>query len=84
MVTTGLAWNLKAWWALWLPEKGRWAKKHRAEKRQVLKMDFRTFVNCLMKIPCQILRTGGRLIYRLLGWNCWGGVFRRLAVELDC
>jgi len=84
MVTTGLAWNLKAWWALWLPEQGRWAKKHHAEKRQVLKMDFRTFVNYLMKIPCQILRSGGRLIYRLLGWNPWLGVFRRLAVELRC
>jgi hypothetical protein len=84
MVMTSLAWNLKAWWALWLPEKGRWATKHHAEKRQVLKMDFRTFVNYLMKIPCQIIRTGGRLICRLLGWNPWVGVFRRLAVELDC
>ena len=84
MVMTALAWNLKAWWALWLPEKGRWAKKHREEKQQVLKMEFRTFVNCMMKIPCQIIRTGGRLIYRLLGWNRWLGVFRRLTVELHC
>jgi hypothetical protein len=84
MVMTGLAWNLKAWWALWLPEKGRWARKHHAEKQQVLKMDFRTFVNTMMKIPCPIVRTGGRLIYRLLGWNRWLGVFRRLAVVLRC
>jgi hypothetical protein len=84
MVMTSLAWNLKAWWALWLPEKGRWAHKHHAEKQELLKMDFRTFVNSMMKIPCQIIRTGGRLIYRLLGWNPWLGVFRRLAVELRC
>jgi hypothetical protein len=84
MVMTGLAWNLKAWWALWLPEKGRWATKHHAEKQVLLKMDFRTFVNSMMKIPCQIIRTGGRLIYRLLGWNSWLRVFRRLAVELNC
>jgi hypothetical protein len=84
MVMTSLAWNLKAWWALRLPAKGRWAKKHREEKQQVLKMEFRTFVNCMMKIPCQIIRTGGRLIYRLLGWNRWLGVFRRLTVELNC
>ena len=84
MAMTSLAWNLKAWWALWLPEKGRWAKKHHAEKRSLLKMDFRTFVNSMMKIPCQIIRTGGRLIYRLLGWNPCLGVFRRLAVELRC
>jgi hypothetical protein len=47
-------------------------------------MDFRTFVNSMMKIPCQIIRTGGRLIYRLLSWNPWLGVFRRLAVALRC
>jgi hypothetical protein len=84
MVMTSLAWNLKAWWALCLPEKGRWAKQHREEKQQLLKMEVRTFVNCMMKIPCQIIRTGGRLIYRLLSWNRWLGVFRRLAVELNC
>lgn len=84
MVMVSLAWNLKAWWALWLPEKGRWAEKHRAEKYQVLKMEFRTFANHLMKIPCQIIRTGGRLVYRLLNWNPWLPVFRRLSVELNC
>lgn len=84
MVMTALAWNFKAWWALWLPEKGRWCEKHRAEKQQLLKMEFRTFVNHLMKIPCQIIRTGRRLVYRLLNWNRWLFVFRRLAVELDC
>ena len=84
MVMTSLAWNLKAWCALWLPEKGRWAAKHQGEKHKLLKMEFRTFVNAMMKIPCQIIRTGRRLIYRLLGWNPWLGVFRRLAVELRC
>jgi hypothetical protein len=84
MVMTALAWNLKAWWALRLPEDGRWAEKHRKEKHTVLRMEFRTFVNHLVKIPCQILRSGGRLIYRLLNWNPWLGVFRRLAVELEC
>jgi hypothetical protein len=84
MVMTSLAWNLKAWWALWLPEKGRWAKKHREEKQKLLKMEFRTFYNYMMKIPCQILRTGRRLVYRLLSWNPWLPVIRRLAVELNC
>lgn len=84
MVMTALAWNLKAWWALWLPEDGRWAEKHRKEKQTVLRMEFRTFVNYLVKIPCQIVRSGGRLIYRLLNWTPWLGVFRRLANELQC
>lgn len=84
MVMTSLAWNLKAWSALWLDAKGRWSKKHGEENRQLLRMEFRTFVNCLIKIPCQILRTGRRLIYRLLSWNPWLPVFRRLTVALQC
>jgi hypothetical protein len=84
MVMTALAWNLKAWWALWLPEKGRWASKHRSEKYRLLKMDFRTFVSVMMKIPCQIIRTGRQLVYRLLSWNSWMPVFRRMTVQLNC
>lgn len=84
MVMTSLAWNLKAWWALSLPEKGRWAAKHRKEKQTVLRMEFRTFVNYFMKIPCQIVQTGRRLVYRLLSWNPWLSVFARLANVLKC
>jgi hypothetical protein len=84
MVMTALAWNLKAWTALWLPENGRWADKHRQEKQKVLRMDFRTFVNYFINIPCQIIRSGRQLIYRLLNWNPWMSVFHRLAIELKC
>lgn len=84
MVMTALAWNLKAWSALWLPETGRWSQQHGAEKQRVLRMEFRTFVNAFLKIPCQIVRTGGKIVYRLLNWNPWLSVFRRLTVELNC
>jgi hypothetical protein len=84
MVMTALAWNLKAWLALWLPENGRWKKRRREEKQQLLRMEFRTFINAIMKLPCQIVRTGRRLVYRLLSWNPWLPVFRRLAIELHC
>ena len=68
---------------LWLPESGRWATQHRALKQQVLKMEFRKFVNYFMKIPCQIIHSGRRVVYRLLNWNPWLGVFRRLVIELS-
>ena len=84
MVTTALAWNLKAWSALWLPEKGRWADRRQNEKQKLLRMEFRTFVNVMMKIPCQIVHTGRRMVYRLLSWNPWLPVLRRLAIELNC
>ena len=84
MVMTALAWNLKAWWALWLPEEGRWRKKHQAEKHGVLRMEFRTFVNAFIKIPCQIVRTGRKLIYRVLSYNPHLPVFFRLSTALRC
>jgi hypothetical protein len=85
MVMTALAWNLKAWWALKLPEQpGRWQEKHQAEKRWVLRLEFKTFVNAFVRLPCQIIRTGRKLVYRLLGWNPYQPIFFRLVDVLQC
>jgi hypothetical protein len=85
MVMTALAWNLKAWWALTLPERpGRWQGKHQAEKRWVLGVEFKTFVNAFVRLPCQIIRTGRKLVYRLLGWNPYQPTFFRLLDVLRC
>ncbi len=82
MVMTTLAWNLKAWFALLLPEKGRWVDKHRQEKQAVLKMEFKTFVNAFMQVPAQVIRTGRRIVFRLLSWNPWQPVFFRAVDRL--
>lgn len=71
MVMASLAWTLKAWFALLLPTKGRWKDKHRSEKQRVLKMEFKTFLNAFMRLPCQLIRTGRRITFRLLSWNRW-------------
>jgi Transposase DDE domain group 1 len=85
MVMTALAWNLKAWWALSLTETpGRWAARHRADKHTVLKMEFKTFVNAFLRLPCQIVRTGRKLVYRVLSWNPWQHVFFRAFDVLRC
>jgi hypothetical protein len=85
MVMTALAWNLKAWWALTLPERpGRWQERHQAEKRWVLGVEFKTFVNAFVRLPCQIIRTGRKLVYRLLGWNLYQPIFFRLLDVLRC
>lgn len=84
MVMTGLAWNLKSWWALWLPEDGRRGKEHQAQKREVLRMEFKTFLNSFIKIPCQIVRVGRQLIYRVLNYNPHLPVFFRLCRALRC
>jgi len=77
MVMGSLAWTLKAWFALRLPETGRWASKYKAEKRNVLRMEFKTFLNAFIRVPCQIVRTSRRIVYRLLAWNPWQPVFFR-------
>ncbi|MCI0354278.1 MAG: IS1380 family transposase [Acidobacteria bacterium] len=79
MLMTSLAWNLKAWLALWLPApKGRWHEQHQAQKQQLLGLEFRTFVNHFLRLPAQIVKTGRRLVVRLLAWNSWQPVFFRL------
>jgi hypothetical protein len=83
MVMASLAWSLKAWSALILPEKGRWEKKHREEKQKLLRMEFATFRQAMMNIPAQIVRTAGKIIYRLLAWNPWQHVFFRLLDQLN-
>jgi hypothetical protein len=82
MVMTSLAWNLKAWLALWAePSAGRWRARHTAEQEDVMRMEFRTFVSFFIRIPCQIIKTGRRLVYRLLAWNAWQNVFCRVAAQ---
>jgi len=82
MVMASLAWSLKAWAALLLPEEGRWQEKHREEKLKLLRMEFTTFRRAMMNVPAQILRSGRRLVYRLLAWNGWQHVFFRLLDQL--
>jgi len=84
MVMASVAWSLKAWFALRLPERGRWKEKHRQQKRQVLTMEFKRFVNSFVRVPCQIVRAGRRIVYRLLAWNPWQAVFARGLVALGC
>ena len=77
MVMAALAWTLKAWFALRLPETGRWATRYAAEKVAVLRMEFKAFVNAFMRVPVQVVRTSRRLVFRLLAWNPWQAVFLR-------
>lgn len=69
MVMVLLAWTLKAWVALLLPVVPRWQKRHEQERKLVLSMEFHTFLQQLMLVPAQIIRSGRRLIYRLLAWR---------------
>jgi hypothetical protein len=82
-VMASLAWTLKAWSALLVPVSPRHAARHEAEKRSLLRMEFATFRAAMFQMPCQVVRAGRRLIYRLLSWNPWQDAFLRLVERLN-
>jgi hypothetical protein len=65
MVMTALAWNLKAWFGLLLPNRSR--------GMELVKMEFRRFLQALILLPTQIVRSGRRIIYRIQSFNAWVG-----------
>src|SRR4051794_28713946 len=83
MVMAALAWTLKAWFALCLPESGRWAARYAAEKAAVLRMKFKAFRQAFVLIPVQVVRTDRRLVFRLLAWNPWQADFLRGVDQLS-
>lgn len=78
-VIVSLAWTLKAWFALLMPVTGRWRERHQADKHRVLRMEFRTFVQAFILVPVQVVRSGRRLIYRLLAWRPQVATLLRMA-----
>ena len=77
MVMTALSWSLKAWVGLSLPVDGRWREQQTAENQQVIRMEFKRFVEQFVRLPAQIIRGGRRLTVRLLSWNESLSVFNR-------
>jgi hypothetical protein len=65
MVMAALAWNLKAWFGLLLPNRER--------GMELVKMEFRRFLHALILLPTQIVRSGRRIIYRIQTFNAWVG-----------
>lgn len=66
-VMTSLAWTLKAWYALQV--------RHKPKSRTLLRMEFRKFVNVIIRIPCQIIQKSRKVIYRILGYSEWVETF---------
>jgi hypothetical protein len=89
LIAACLAWSLKSWSALWLVVDGR---KHEEElfgrstgnrrKERLLKMEFATFLQAMMTLPAQIVRSGRQTIVRLLNVNDWTATFFQLVEQL--
>lgn len=61
MVCATLAWNLKAWYGLLTPDP--------ILSRQIIRMEFKKFLNAFIRIPCQIIKTARQTIYRILNYT---------------
>ncbi len=80
MVMASLAWTLKAWVGLLVPvPRGPWHARYEAQRQDLLTMEFKRFANSLINLPCQIVKTGRKIVYRLLSWNPWVPVLLRLS-----
>ena len=52
MICASLAWTLKSWCGLLLPiAPGRYEGRHREQKRKLVRMEFKGFLNALMRLP---------------------------------
>ena len=61
MVIAAVAWNLKAWYGLVTVEP--------VTRRDIVRMEFKRFLGSFVHIPCQIVSTGRRLVYRILTYS---------------
>ncbi len=61
MVIASLAWGLKAWYGMLMP--------NRALGLSIIRMEFKRFVHTFIKIPCLILKSGRAITYLIIGYN---------------
>ena len=55
--------NLKSWYGL--------LTHNRQRGLELVRMEFRRFLHAILLIPCQVVRTARRVIYRVLSYNRW-------------
>ena len=61
MVMAALAWNLKSWYGLMAPDP--------SAGHAIARMEFKSFLHSFILIPCQIVKTGRRLVFRVLTYT---------------
>jgi hypothetical protein len=71
MMFASLAWTLKIWSGMMIRVKGNPAQreKRKAVRKRVIWMEFATYLNSLMQIPAQIIRSSRQTTFRLLSYR---------------
>jgi len=67
MVMAALAWNLKAWYGILMPDRDIGA--------EVTRMEFPRFLNGFMALPAQVLKQSRQIKLRLLAWTPFAAAF---------
>lgn len=75
MVIAALAWNLTAWYGLLLQEP--------ALRQQLVRMEFKQFLQRFIHIPCQIIRRSRSLIYRIVNFTVDTLLFMKIVDQLN-
>ena len=63
MVICSLAWNIKSWLGLLMVDN--------VKGEELIRAEFKSFQNKIIQIPCQVLTTGRKIIFRYLNYNSW-------------
>ena len=85
MVMTSLAWSLKAWAALRLPETGPLGREIPGRQScGCWVWNSKRSCNAFVAIPCQMVRQARRLVCRVLSYHPHLPIFFRLAEVLHC
>jgi hypothetical protein len=90
MVMASLAWTLKLWSGMLVRIKGNAGQRRvrEAVRRKVIRMEFSTYLNTLMLIPAQVIRSSRQLKLRLLSYrpsvDCLLTLSDHIAMPLRC
>ena len=63
MAICSLAWNIKSWLGLMIPDE--------TKRQRIISCEFKSFQNMIINIPCQIIKTGRKIIFKFLNYNDW-------------
>lgn len=71
MLFASLSWTLKVWSGMLIRVKGNEPQKRvrREARSRLIKMEFWTYMNSLMLIPAQVVRTARQRVFRLLTYR---------------
>ena len=58
-----LAWNIKSWVGLLIPDENK--------RKKIITCEFKSFQNTMINIPCQIIKTGRKIVFNFLNYNEW-------------